>query len=106
MFEQITALGYGIVVFAVVIGIGAVVIVQFEAAQCPSAYPFNATADGCRGLNGTALTDTTTIDNLQYMQTQIGSGGLAGWTPAIVALAIGLLFLGAFMVGKGGKGRY
>jgi len=37
---------------------------------------------------------------------QIGESGLAGWTPAVIALAVGLLFLAAFMGGKGRKGRY
>ncbi len=46
--------------------------------------------------------------NTNYLLTQMGSGGLAGWTPAIIAISVGLLFLGAFMVrgNSKGKGRY
>jgi len=82
MFEQLTALGYGIVVFAIVLGIGTIVLQNF------------GTAAG-----GTA--NTTAV----YLMGQLGSSGLAGWTPAIIAIAVGLLFLGAFMIGKGGKRR-
>ena len=85
MFENLTGLGYGIIVFAILIGVGSVVLFNFG----------NSTG-------GTANT------NVQYMLTQLGSGGLAGWTPAIIAISVGLLFLGAFMVGgaKKGRGRY
>lgn len=83
MFDNLIGLGYGIIVFAVLIGVGSVVLFNFG----------NSTG-------GTANT------NVQYMLTQLGSGGLAGWTPAIIAISVGLLFLGAFMIGKGRKGRY
>ena len=82
MFEQLTALGYGIVVFAIVIGIGTIVLQNFGNAA-----------------GGTA--NTTAV----YLVGQLGQTGLAGWTPAIIAIAVGLLFLGAFMVGKGGQRR-
>jgi hypothetical protein len=84
MFDQITALGYGLVTFAIIIGVGSVVLFNFG----------NATG-------GTANT------NVQYLLGQLGQSGLAGWTPAIIALSIGLLFLGAFLVRGGSKkGRY
>lgn len=82
MFDKITALGYGIVVFAIVIGVGSVVLTNLGNA-----------------VGGTA--NTTVV----YLLGQLGSSGLAGWTPAIIAVAVGLLFLGAFLVGKGGA-RY
>ena len=81
MFDNITSLGYGIIVFAILIGVGSVVLFEFG----------NATG-------GTANT------NVQYLLTQLGSGGLAGWVPAIIAISVGLLFLGAFALGTG-KGR-
>jgi hypothetical protein len=81
MFNDLTALGYGLVVFAIIIGVGSVVLFNFG----------NATG-------GTANT------NVQYLLGQLGSSGLAGWTPAIIAITVGLLFLGAFMV-RGGKKR-
>ena len=82
MFEQLTALGYGIVVFAIVLGIGTIVLQNF----------------------GTAAGGTANVTAV-YLMGQLGSSGLAGWTPAIIAIAVGLLFLGAFMIGKGGKRR-
>jgi hypothetical protein len=80
MFNELTALGYGLVVFAIIIGVGSIVLTNFG----------NATG-------GTANTTT------QYLLTQLGTSGLAGWTPAIIAISVGILFLGAFMIG--GKGR-
>ena len=81
MFNDLTGLGYGLVIFAVIIGVGSVVLFNFG----------NATG-------GTANT------NVQYLLGQLGQSGLAGWTPAIIAVSVGLLFLGAFMI-KGGKKR-
>jgi hypothetical protein len=83
MFDQLTALGYGIIVFAILIGVGSIVLFNFG----------NSTG-------GVANT------NIQYMLTNLGStnGGLASWTPAIIAISVGLLFLGAFMIG-GSKRR-
>ncbi len=75
MFQNLVSLGWGLVTFAVVIGIGSVILQRFGNA-----------------VGGTA---NTTVD---YLNTQLGSSGLAGWTPAIVAFAVGMLFLGAFMI--------
>jgi|TARA_Y100000310_G_scaffold113593_1_gene112045 hypothetical protein len=82
MFDNLTNLGYGIIVFAILIGVGSVVLFEFG----------NATG-------GTANT------NVQYLLTQLGSGGLAGWVPAIIAISVGLLFLGAFALGTGRRRR-
>ena len=82
MFNDLTNLGYGLVLFAIIVGVGSVVLFEFG----------NATG-------GTANT------NVQYLLTQLGSDGLAGWTPAIIAISVGLLFLGAFMVRGGKRGR-
>ena len=80
MFNELTGLGYGLVVFAIIIGVGSVVLFNFGNAS-----------------GGTANT------NVQYLLTQLGSSGLAGWTPAIIAISVGILFLGAFMMNKGGR---
>jgi len=112
MFNDLTSLGYGIVVFAIIIGVGAIVISKFatSTASCPTTYPtYNGTLQLCQNAStapvGTANPSTSTI-NSNYLLGQIGESGLAGWTPAVIALAVGLLFLGAFMGGKGRKGRY
>ena len=78
MFDNLTGLGYGIITFAILIGVGSVMLFQFGNA-----------------VGGTA-NDTT-----QYLLGQLGQSGLAGWTPAIIAFSVGMLFLGAFLVKKG-----
>lgn len=75
MFNDLTGLGYGLVVFAIIIGVGSVVLYNFG----------NAT--------GGEANSTT-----QYLLGQLGQSGLAGWTPAIIAISVGIMFLGAFMV--------
>ena len=79
MFDNLTSLGYGIVTFAIVIGVGTVVLTKFGDA-----------------VGGTANT------TVAYLNTELGTTGLAGWTPAIIALSVGMLFLGVFLV-KGGR---
>ena len=82
MFNALTALGWGLVSFAVIIGVGSVVLTNLG-----------------NSIGGTANT------TVQYLLTQLGTTGLAGWAPAIIAVSVGMLLLGMFMVGKGGKGR-
>lgn len=81
MFNNLQALGIGIIGFAIIIGIGSVVLSKF--------------GDTVGGTSNTTV---------QYLNTQLGTTGLAGWTPAIIAMAIGMLFLGMFLIGKG-QGR-
>lgn len=78
MMNSIVALGYGIIVFAILIGVGSIVLFNFG-----------------NSAGGTANT------NVQYILGQLGQSGLAGWTPAIIAVSVGMLFLGFFAVGKG-----
>lgn len=77
MFNNLTALAMGIVVFAITIGVGVVVLSKFG-----------------NSVGGTANT------TVQSLVTELGTGGLAGWTAAIVALAVGILFITA-LAGKG-----
>ena len=83
MFDNLTGLGIGLVTFAIVIGVGSIMLYNFG--------------------NATGGTANTTI---QYLLGQLGTSGLAGWTPAIIAFSVGMLFLGAFLIGKGGNRRY
>lgn len=78
MFNNLTGLALGIVIFAIVIGVGVVVLGKFG-----------------NSVGGDA---NTTVNGLI---TDLGSSGLAGWAPAIIALAVGLLFIGALMMKKG-----
>ena len=77
MFDNLTGLGYSIVTFAIVIGVGTIILTNFG-----------------NSVGGTANT------TVQYLNTQLGSTGLAGWTPAIIAFTVGMLFLGAFFIKK------
>ena len=115
MFNDITALGYGLVIFAVVIGVGSVVLYNFGGAiGCTYGYAFNTSAADCQQIlsGGTLNSSNTTAlsgvayTNTNYLLGQLGSSGLAGWTPAIIALSIGMLFLGAFLLKGGNKGSY
>ena len=78
MFNDLTNLGWGVVVFAITIGVGVTVLSKFGNA-----------------VGGDANT------TVQYLNTQLGTSGLAGWTPAIIAFAVGMLFIGSFLIGKG-----
>lgn len=111
MFNDLTALGYGLVVFSIIIGVGSVILFNFGGAVgCATGanFYFNSTSGLCQNptnvSNTTALTGTA-YSNTNYILGQLGQSGLAGWTPAIIAISVGLLFLGAFLIGKSGKGR-
>lgn len=77
MFDRLQALGIGIISFAIIIGVGTIVLQEFGDA-----------------VGGTANT------TVAYMTTELGQNGLAGWTPAIVAISIGMLFLGMFLFNR------
>ena len=72
--NEIQGLGIGIIGLAIIIGVGVVVLARFG-----------------DSVGGTANT------TLQFLVTQLGSTGLAGWVPAIIALVVGMLFLGMFL---------
>ena len=73
MMNTLQAIGYGIVGFAVVIVIGIVVITRLG-----------------DSVGGEANTSAV------YLSGQLGSSGLAGWIPAVIAVVIGGLFLAYF----------
>jgi len=123
MFENLQNLGWGLVGFALIIGIGTVVLNRFggAVADCGAydnvsgidgtwTHGWNSTNDGCYATNGTDTFDDvgdpigTGWVNTNYLIGELGSSGLAGWTPAIVAIAVGMLIFGAFLVRRG-RGR-
>jgi len=113
LFENLSGLGYGLVTFAIMVGVGIVVLVSFSGsvAICSGTGSpvWNTSISSCQNSTGaTSTPSNAAYSSVSGMATYLGtsSGGLASWTPTIIALAIGLLFLGAFMVGKGRKGRY
>jgi flagellar biosynthesis protein FliQ len=79
MMNALIALGLGIVVFALIVGVGVVVLQNFGEAT-----------------GGTANTTAQTM--IGYL-----SDNLVTWVPAIIALGVGLLFIGALMGAKGSK---
>ena len=76
MFNKLSALALGVVIFAVTIGVGVVVLDKFG-----------------ESVGGDANT------TVQALITELGTSGLAGWAAAIIALAVGLLFISA-LAGK------
>lgn len=80
MMQILVGLAYGAGAFVIILGTVLVVSSKF-AANAPDA--------------------NTTI---QYLITQLGSTGLAGWFPVVIALSVGIAFISAFAFG-GGKGR-
>ena len=74
MMDVLQGIGYGIVAFAILVVVGIVVLEKL------------GTATG-----GDA--NTTAV----YLKGQLGSSGLSGWIPAIIAVAVGALFLSYFM---------
>jgi|TARA_R100000750_G_scaffold54084_1_gene39684 hypothetical protein len=111
MFNALTNLGWGVVTFAITIGVGTVVLTKFNGAVgCKTGYLYNESSGSAvchqstNSSNTSGLTNAGTTGN--YLNTQLGTTGLSGWTPAIIAFAVGMLFLGGFLVGKGGSRQY
>jgi len=107
MFNNLSSLGYGLVTFAIIIGVGTIVLSKFggSLATCASGFTYDSSIDQCS--NGTASfnVDPTNAGwvNTNYLTGQLGQSGLAGWTPAIIALSVGMLFLGVFLSRGGGR---
>jgi hypothetical protein len=107
----LSAVAFGIITIAVMVGIGIVVLSRLGATDaacatvCGAAGTYsattglcsNATAANCGAVSGTAYTA------LNYASTQLGSSGLLSWLPAIIALIVGVFFLTYFM---GGRKKY
>ena len=82
MFDQLGGLAIGIVIFALVVVVGSVVLANLE------------TSVGSSSAAG---------QNAEFALTQLGSTGLLGWLPAVIAIAIGALVIGYFISGFGKK---
>jgi len=101
--NTLQAIGYGIVGFAVIIVIGIVVITKLgdSVAICgDTIYPYyNETSRLCHNVTNPGNTSTPTGGawvSGNYLTSQLGSTGLAGWIPAVIAVMIGGLFLAYF----------
>ena len=118
MINALTGIGYGLVAFAVVIGIGVTVLGTLSStiSACGTGYTYqsNGSATFSTGLcclSTGAKSDCASIGNYTNPNagttvintingTYIGTN-LVGWIPVIIVLVIGMLFLGAFLTKKG-----
>jgi len=111
MFNNLQALGLGIIGFAIIIGVGTIILWEFQGAvACGADYTFNESATMGGGAecwetanvsHQVSYSDSAVSTN--YLTTQLGSTGLAGWTPAIIAISVGMLFLGVFLTRSKGR---
>jgi len=103
MFDNLSGLAIGLIVFTIIVVVGQLVITNVANSQatCNATYTvfnvsdrtcWNATASGYTPVNS-AFTQGNTL--MGYLGTT--GGGLASWTLAIIALAVGMLFIGALM---------
>jgi len=101
MMDVLQGIGYGIVAFAIIVVVGLVVLTKLgdATASCATDYTYNITARKCQNSTGGDDTDPANgaWTNSDYIATQLGSSGLSGWIPAIIAVAVGALFLSYFM---------
>ena len=118
MINALTGLGYGIIAFAVLIGIGIVILGQLSStvAGCATGFTYQANSSTTFTTNLCCLTDgedctsagnytspSTASQNMNTIgETYIGTN-LVGWIPVVIVLVIGMLFLGAFMAKKGSQ---
>jgi len=109
MFDNLSDLGYGLVTFAVIIGVGVVVLSKFGSSvdgcsdiATGGTWSYNVSSGLCGNTTDTASASQAT-QNVFYLEGQMGTAGLAGWTPAIIALSVGMLFLGVFLTRSGRK---
>ena len=100
--DVLQGIGYGIVALAILVVVGIVIITKMgdSVAQCATDWTYNATARTCyenANLSNTADPANAGWTNANYLNTQLGSTGLSGWVPAIIAVAVGSLFLSYFL---------
>jgi hypothetical protein len=91
MFDQLSALAWGLVAFAVIVGVGTLVLVKLSVSL--------GQADNHNNSADTGQANATT----DYLMKQLGTSGLSGWAPALIAVSIGALILGLFMGSRGRK---
>ena len=109
--NALISLGIGIIIFALIAGVGVVVLQNFGGANavcarasCGSAGTYNVSTDVCSNAtnaNCGVPTDTAWVNN--HTMTGYITSNLITWIPAVIALGIGLLFIGALMGKKSNK---
>ena len=102
MMDVLQGIGYGIVAFAIIVVVGLVVLTKLgdATANCATDWTYNASTRVCQetaNISNTADPTNGAWTTSGYLGTQLGSAGLSGWIPAIIAVAVGALFLSYFM---------
>ena len=116
MINDLTAIGYGIIGFAVLIGIGMVVLGSLAStvSNCPTGYVYQTngsttyttgkcclTGGADCSTGGNYTNPSTASQNIYTINGTYLGTNLVGWIPVIIVLMIGMLFLGAFLTKKG-----
>lgn len=106
--DRLTAIGFGLTTFAIIVGLGLVVITKLgdQVVNCNAigggASTWNSTLGLCVNASGsTGAGAGSAYTTVSYVATQMGSTGLAGWIPVIIVVLIAGLVLALF----GGKGK-
>jgi hypothetical protein len=101
MMDVLQGIAYGIVGFAVLVVVGLVVLTKLgdSVATCATDYTYNSTLQKCTNATGGDPTDPSNSawSTSGYISGELGESGLSGWIPAIIAVAVGALFLSYFM---------
>ena len=109
MFNGLTTLGWGLVLFAIVLGVGSVVLahIQGSVAECNgiTSGAWNYATSNCTNgtLSWSYVPGNAAYSNTNYLLGQLGSSGLAGWAPAIIAVSVGMFIIGALAINTGGQ---
>jgi hypothetical protein len=107
MINILQGLGYGIIAFAVLLGIGVTVLGQLGStvASCPAvggvSSTYNSSSGLCTNSTGGTGNPSTATQTLYTINNTYIATNLVSWLPVIIVLVIGMLFLGAFMAKKG-----
>jgi hypothetical protein len=103
MVQALTGLAFGVVAFILIVTIGLVVLGKFSVSvvECPTGFTQTEGTTLCANATASIQASNSAYNSTIYGVSQLGSSGLLGWLPAVIALAVGLLFLIAFM----GKNR-
>lgn len=103
MFNTLSAMTMGIVIFAVLAVVGTVILQGLGGAVgCPTGFTLNSTyttaTSACYNTTNTSLLTDANIagTNAIYLKGQLGSssGGLASYAPALIAVGVGAIFIG------------
>ena len=104
--ERLTAVGWGLVTFGLVIALGMIVLTKFgdQIVTCSADKLWNATSQLCGNATGTASGSGNGFAGVSSVITNLGSTGLAGWLPVVIVVIIAGLIFSYF--GMGGAKNY